>query len=77
MKTEIYTAPAEWASALVNGDYSGLDAAETAACREWLAGIAPARVVGAAGEPRFTWHFRLYGGTADGGDVLDYQTLEG
>ena len=77
MKTEIYTAPAAWAPALVGGDYRGLDAAETAACQAWLAGIAPARVVGTDGEPRFTWHFRLYGGTADGGDVLDYQTLEG
>ena len=45
MKSDTYTAPAIWASALVNGDYSGLDAADTLACRAWQEGILPAKVV--------------------------------
>ena len=76
MKSDTYTAPAAWASALVNGDYSGLDDADTLACRAWQESILPARVVSCDGEPRFTWSYRLYGGLYDGGDVLDYQTLE-
>lgn len=75
-KTDIYTAPAEWACALVNGDYSGLDANEAAACRAWQESILPARVVATEGLPRFTSSYRLYGGLYEGGDVLDYQTLE-
>ena len=76
MKSDTYTAPAAWASALVNGDYSGLDDADTLACRAWQESILPAEVVGTKGEPRFTWRYRLYGGLYDSGDVLDYQTLE-
>ena len=75
------TAPAFWASALVNDDYSGLTEEEAAAVKAWLANIAPAYVVdiardaeGDADEPRFTWHYRLHGGDAEGGDVLDYIT---
>ncbi len=76
MKSDIYTAPAVWARALVNGDYSSLDVADTLACRAWQESILPAEVVGTDDEPRFTWSYRLYGGSYDGGDVLDYQTLE-
>ena len=76
MKSDIYTAPAIWASALVNGDYSGLDDADSLACRAWQKSILPAEVAGTEGEPRFTSSYRLYGGLYDAGDVLDYQTLE-
>ena len=37
MKTETYTLPAFWASALVNGDYSGLEDDDEAHLVAWLA----------------------------------------
>jgi len=38
-EVETVVAPASWATALVNGDWSGLqaDADDEAACRAWLA----------------------------------------
>ena len=73
------TGPAYWSSALVNGDYSSLDESETRACKEWCAKLNGWYVVdverdseGEAVESRFTWHNELYGGTARGGDVIDY-----
>jgi hypothetical protein len=35
MRTEILTLPAHWASALINGDFSGLDDSEAAALDAW------------------------------------------
>lgn len=78
------TAPAYWASALVNGDYSGLGEQEAAWCREWQQNNAPWYVVdvarddaGEAVEPYFTWSYALHAcGCCDdnvrGGDVLEY-----
>lgn len=73
------TAPAAWASALINDDRSGLSDAEERALDAWLAQQGDWYVVDvkrdASGEPegsRFTWSFRLYGGEASGGDVIDY-----
>ena len=37
MKTETYTLPAFWASALINGDVSGLRDPEEAELNRWLA----------------------------------------
>ena len=36
MDTIDFTLPAHWASALINGDFTGLDDAEEAAVRYWL-----------------------------------------
>ena len=36
METIDFTLPAHWASALINGDFSGLDADDDAAVRYWL-----------------------------------------
>ncbi|HEX9472488.1 MAG TPA: hypothetical protein VF957_23430 [Bradyrhizobium sp.] len=75
------TLPACWAAALVNNDYSGLDATDATACRNIVSGLASQgfRVVdvarddnGEGADPRFTWSYDTYGGTARGGDVLDY-----
>jgi hypothetical protein len=75
------TFPASWASALVNDDWSGLDYHESKACRAQVAELAAIgwHVVdvardadGNANEPRFSRCFDLYGGTAQGGDVLEY-----
>jgi hypothetical protein len=79
MKTETITAPAYWAAALVNGDFSGLSNEENAALLKWQVANGNPWVLDVArdedGEgigPRFTWSFDLYGGTARGGEVLDY-----
>ncbi len=80
------TAPAYWASALVNGDFSGLDANEAALCQAFIEDLAEygfevvdvARYLnGEPQEPRFTWSYYLYGDKRfTGGDVLDYVAVE-
>ena len=81
IKTDTVTLPAYYASAFVNGDYSGLTDAEeklvnTIVDELSAKGMEIIDVVrdedGNADEPRFTWSYRLYGGDAQGGDVLDY-----
>lgn len=74
--------PEAWASALINGDYTGLDHADNLACAATVATLASHgyEVVclaidprtGEDYEPRFTWSYPLYGGTAQGGNVLMY-----
>ena len=82
LKADIVTAPSYWASALVNGDFSGIEEErERQAIERFLAAIAPARIVSIDddAEPRFTWHYQLYchdSCDASGGEVLDYVTLE-
>lgn len=70
-------APEHWASALVNGDFSGLTTAEAMQVQAWRERELPAdaSICGCADEARFTWHYRLFGGDADGGSVLEYQYL--
>lgn len=81
MRTETITGPAHWASALVNGDYSGLSDEEAAWCRAWYADLGDgADVVGCAEEPRFSWHYDLHANGhcpvgVTGGDVIDYVVL--
>lgn len=72
VKVDTIIGPAFLASALVNGDFSGLNAEETECCRKFQESIDPWYIVSCEGEPRFTWSFRLYGGDAAGGDVIDY-----
>ena len=79
LKVDTVTAPDYWASALINGDTSGMEDDEIAAMEAWLDELDGWEVVdvvrnenGEADEPRFTWSYRLYGGTANGGSVLDY-----
>jgi hypothetical protein len=78
IEVDMVTLPAHWVSALVNGDFSSFenDPAELAACRKSIADLAAEgwQVVSTVdnAEPFFTWHYRTYGGTAQGGDVLDY-----
>lgn len=72
--------PAVWASALVNGDFSGLEPGEDAKVAAWLAreGVRVVDVArdaeGEAKEPRFSWHMDLHCPELDckGGDVLHY-----
>ena len=82
----IITAPAYWASALVNDDRSGLTHGETLALYAWLEQEEFPNVVdvyrdddGTLQEPRFTWSYGLYAGplcTCQGGEVLDYVVLD-
>jgi hypothetical protein len=68
IKVATITAPAYWASYLVNGDSSGLDDHEEALADDWARNQEPWYVVGVTDdEPRFTWCYALHGG-----DVLDY-----
>lgn len=77
--------PACWASALINGDYTSFydddGKAEIAALEAelarysrdgWIVSDVKRDKDGDAEDPRFTWSYALYGGTARGGDVITY-----
>ncbi len=84
IERDTITLPAAWASALINGDYSGFDysneyeddAARCAATEQNLADQGWS-IVSCNDEPRFTCNYRLYDPYADcvGGEVLDYTIL--
>lgn len=68
------TGPAHLASALINGDISGLDH-ETGMdeLEHFLKYAEGYEIIDAPGEPYFSWSFELHGGlNARGGDVIDY-----
>jgi hypothetical protein len=80
---ETIVAPASWASALVNDNWSGLtlEPTDAEACREWLAaqhadGWRIADVWrdadGLPEEPRFSWSADLHGSPWRGADLLTY-----
>ena len=82
------TLPAYYATAFVNGDFSGLEnAAEVAHVEKIMADLASDgwEIVdvkrdedGEPQEPRFTWVYQMYNGFGDarGGDVLDYVVVK-
>lgn len=74
IETTTITAPAYWASYLINNDATGLTKAEQAACDRWCQQKGPWRIVSTRdqAEPYFTWSFQDYGGSEKGGEVLDY-----
>jgi len=83
--TSTVTAPAYWASALVNGDDSGLDDKERAALEAWRSREGFPNVVdvardddGEAFDARFTWHYDLYSPESGyrGGEVIDYVVIQ-
>lgn len=55
MKTEEYTLPSYWASALVNADTSGLTDKEESELNQWLEDVKPGYCIGCSEEPFFTW----------------------
>ncbi len=63
-----YVLPAYWASALINGDFSGLSSEESTALKLWHADHADMSAVD-CGEQYFSWHNDA---TKLGGDVCDY-----
>jgi hypothetical protein len=75
IEVEVVTMPAAWASYLVNGDASSLTESEVAAADAYTKGVTVVGVheyADATNEPRFTRAFRIFGGTSDAGEVLDY-----
>lgn len=85
IKTTTVILPAFLASALINGDESGLDDADLARLgninaflrKNNLEIVDVARDAdGNAHDPWFTWSYRFYGGDADGGDCLDYVAFD-
>lgn len=73
------TAPAAWASALVNGDQSSLTVDDVVALNAWIKrDLEPGEsVVGTVegAEPYFSKSYWLYDNRFQAGDVLEYQTL--
>lgn len=71
---ETITGAACWASYLINGDASGIDAEEKAHADAWLAREGVLHVVDCEDEARFTSFYQLYDPLAgcSGGNVLDY-----
>jgi hypothetical protein len=83
VEVDTITLPSSWASALVNGDFSGLDDQEQDECMMMIDKLAKQgwEVVdvardenGEAEEPRFTWNYQIYNPNSQyrGGEVLEY-----
>lgn len=79
IETGTITLPVYWASALINGDTSGMDDDEIASMDNYIQDACfneGWRVVDCVEDTeRFTWSFNLYGGDCAGGDVCDYTIL--
>ena len=74
IQVDTVTGAAHWASALINGDESGLEDSERALLDAWQAKIEPWCVVSLVDDSeRFTWSYDLHtGDTCRGGSVCDY-----
>jgi len=74
IQVETFTAPAYWASALINGDTTGMEDKEIATMEAWCESIAPWEIIDVVDncEPYFTWDYAQYESGIYGGDVLDY-----
>jgi hypothetical protein len=79
LEVDVITLPAFLASALINGDESGLEESDERVLADVYAMLGEWQVVdvvrdedGNAEEARFTWSYDLHCGDAKGGDVLDY-----
>lgn len=75
-QAETITLPANWASALVNDDFSGLDDEESDQCQMMMHELAQHgyQVVDAAGEPYYTNNYQTHNPHSQyrGGEVMDY-----
>ncbi len=71
MKTETYTLPAHWASALINDDESGMDDDEISAMNAWLEYAKPGYCIDCGEETFFCkWHDAI--GYSLAGDCLEF-----
>jgi len=69
MTTETYILPAYWASALINGDESGMEESDIARMDNWLNKNNPGSCIGCSEEQYFK---HSNDATNLGGDVLEY-----
>lgn len=69
IKTETYILPAYWASALVNGDFSGMEDRDEQDLNTWLNKVNPGYCVGCSEESYFAWRNDV---SYLAGDVLEY-----
>jgi hypothetical protein len=74
MKAEKVTLPAFLASALINGDTSGLESEDLQWIDKAIDYCAPGSIVSCDGEAFFSWHCELPGFTL-GADMLEYTVL--
>ena len=73
MKITDYTLPEYWASALINGDYSGLDDAEVEALEAWQEDEKPGLCVGCDDEREFRANHDASAFWPYAGNCLDYR----
>jgi hypothetical protein len=69
IKTETFTLPAYWASALINGDRSGMSDEDEQEMDAWLAQSETKGCIGCSDEQWFAWRNDA---NTMGGDVMDY-----
>ena len=69
MKTTIYTLPAYWASALINGDFSGLEDSEEKEINDFIAGENLGSCLDCTTDPEFK---RTNDAGTLAGDCLDF-----
>ena len=73
IKTDIVEAPIHWNSYLINGDCSGMDEEQIAACDKYFAGM---QVIDCNTETeRFTNCADLFGSTSKGDTVCEYTVV--
>ena len=76
MNTTTYTLPALWASALINGDFSGLPPADTEYLDAWLRIEQPGACLSCSDEPFFARTHDAYGVMPLAAECLDYTFTE-
>ena len=73
IKTDIVEAPIHWNCYLINGDCSGMDEEQIAACDKYFAGM---RVIDCNTDTeRFTNCADLFGSTSKGDTVCEYTVV--
>jgi hypothetical protein len=70
IKINTYILPSYWASALINGDYSGMEDGEEKILNEWIKRVKPGYCVGCSEESWFQWGHDA--NRNQGSDVLEY-----
>lgn len=71
-----YTLPAAWAGALINNDFSGLDASEAEYLDAWLKHERPGQCLSCSDEPFFARTHDAYGVMPLAAECLDYTFTE-
>jgi hypothetical protein len=75
MEITTITGPAHLASALINGDLSGMEPDDLETLRGFEKYADGYEIIDAPGEPYFSWSCDLYGATYRGGDLIDYTAI--